>query len=76
MAPDDRATPPGSTVIDDAPRWVWPAVVAATVLLFVGQTLAAADNGWPLGRTLTALSMSVVVVLTSLSWQRARRRRE
>jgi hypothetical protein len=55
---------------------VWPVVVAATVLLFVGQTLAAADNGWPLGLTLVAASMAVFVVLTSLAWQRSRRRRE
>ena len=63
-------------MIDDAPRWVWPAIVAATVLLFVGQTLVAADNGWPLGLTLTAVSMAVFVVLTNLGWQRSRRRRE
>ena len=63
-------------MIDDAPRWVWPAVVATTVLLFVGQTLVAADNGWPLGSTLMAVSMAGFVVLTSLAWQRSRRRRE
>ena len=63
-------------MIDDAPRWVWPVIVAATVLLFVGQTLAAADNGWPLGLTLMAVSMAGFVVLAGLGWQRSRRRRE
>ena len=69
MAHDDRVTPPSSTVM-------WPVVVAATVLLFVGRMLAAADNGWPLGLTLVALSTAGFVVLTSLAWQRSRRRRE
>ena len=76
MADDERRTTPGGTVIDDGPAWVWPTLVAVTALLFVGQTLTAADNGWPLGSTLMAVATAALVVLAGLGWHRSRRRRD
>ncbi len=85
VQPDEDPAPPGSggsaagadaRAPAEVARWAWPAVVAVTALLFVGETLSAADSGWPLGATLVAISMAGFVVLTSIGWYRSRRRRD